>query len=294
MESDQPSQATNQPVLYTLGFQPTDIISTRYKLVDIVTKATNEPDIVELKKTVLKLLVSLQLGKEDYLLVNTVHCRDLLSFCYHRNTLLFDPGYVPQKQEVRGLFNGLAARLSDSQGNTLWNYQGALNAMRSTLMLRKDSISGAAYFNAVALLADLNSSDPKPLENYILIQPEDKKQYQSYGIFVGDVIDPEFFTGLEKQGIKISSFLPYDYFLLPVNDPVEYYTNCPHYQMPLATLVEIKRLIRSQPTPTHVFLNPQGIYLDDYTAKYYAHNLAGIGVKVYILPKQYKGVQVSA
>lgn len=286
-----------QPKLYTIGIQPLDIVSKRYEVTDLLNKVTSTPNLSQLRPALLKTLSELKMNKEDYLLVNSRYGRGILPYCHYPHTFIFDPSYSPQKREVTNLFNALGQYISE--GNLLMNYQTSLNSARATLNLHMNNslLSSAGLFNAMSLLSDLNGGNFGQFEKFIQNIPSDRQTYSKFAIFLGDPVDPEFFTYLESVGIKTIAFLPYSYFSQPVTDLAEFYSSSPLFQSPLATLIEIRRIITMYAQDqgnihginvSHLIMNPRGIYLTQDEAEYYSTNM--LDLEQYILPDQFTNV----
>lgn len=286
-----------QPILYTVGIQPLDIVSKRYTVVDILNTVTSTPNLFQLRPALLKAVSELKLGKDDYLLVNSRYGRGLLPYCHYAHTFIFDPSYSPQKKEVSNLFTALGHYISEE--NPLSNYQTSLNSARATLNLRmsNSTLLSAGLFNAMSLLTDLNGCNFGQFEKYIQNIPADSKSYSKFAIFLGDPVDLSFFTYLESVGIKPIAFLPYAYFTQPVTDLTDFYFTSPLFQPPLATLIELRRLVSLYSmdqgtvkgvTISHLIMNPRGLYLTQDEAAYYSANMPEL--EQYILPDQFSNL----
>lgn len=263
--------------LFTVGFQPLEIVPKDYKIVDLMNLVTDEgvksnnlrAEVIEKMKT---WLPAEMVAGQDFLLLNTVRNRDIIPYSVGV-TLLYDPPYVSSASEIKKLLGNIAAMLGDEKART-FNHIDTINSVRATLALMKDNIPQSDYFNFLTLLTDINSSDPEALVNQILTyrtpydMPAKKK-----AIFLGDPVHPDYFRALNAQNIFVVSFMPYDFFTLTCDKLDDYYFENPLFQSHLYLLVELRRIIQQYQVDV-IILNPGGIYLTDAEADFYAYSLA--------------------
>ena len=283
--------------VYVIGYQPIDLVSKKYKLVDLINKITEEGVVSNsIYYDLISLLRKFSANDDDFLLVNSFATRSLIPYCKFKNTLVYDPPYVANQGDIFRLLRQLASIVGDA--NTANIYMHSLNSLRSLLTNYKENIPQSLYYNMTCLLTDANKSDTISFESRILqFANKRNSQFDKYAVFVGDVIDPLFFDYLNSKGIYVLKFLPNDFFSLPATTVDEYYFSNTFFQSPLNMLIELKRILFGDEFeldgkiihPSILILNPGGIYLTKSEAEYYYLEL-GQHVTTYILPGVYKGV----
>ena len=284
--------------VYTVGYQPVDLINRSYKLVDIMNQVVEQGiPSNNLTEEIVKYLKTFAAGKEDFLLVNSTATRGVIPYCKFQNTLVYDPPYVANPTEITRLLKQLSSIIGDP--NTANIYLHSLNSLRALIQNYKDAIPQSFYYNALTLLTDANKSDTVSLEQHVINVAENgrRSKFDKYAIFLGDRVDPSFFDYLNSQGVYVLQFMPYDYFGIPVDTVDAFYHANPFFQSPLTTLTELKQcifgsryVIRNQEVhPSILLLNPGGIHLNQAEAEFYRSELAA-SITTYVLPGLYKGV----
>ena len=276
--------------VYTIGYQPVEIVNRAFKLVDLQNQIIDRGvPSGNLKKEIVEYLKTFTLPDEDYLFVNTVRNRDIIPYCHFANTLVYDPPYVASDREIFKILQALHAVVGGK--DTISIYANALNSVRMILTPLKESMPQRDYYNALTLLSDLNHSDIGAFEQYFsqfttLQNPTIRKKV----IFYGDPINPNYFAQLNAAGIYVSAFVPYEFFTMPCDKLDTYYFENPLFQTHLYMLVELRRLISTY-SPDAVILNPGGIYLNESEADFYVYKLSQ-DLPVYKLPGTFNGVPI--
>jgi hypothetical protein len=292
-------QANNPPTIYTIGYQPIEIIGRDYRLVDLVNLITDKWDVTgNVYDAVIEYVKKFQLRPEDKYFLNTKKNSQVIPYIWEnlnrfdslKQLLIYDPSYVASDAEIYKILKDLKLVIGPKQGYR--SYIDAANAVKETVVRVKDNMSQKDYFNALMLLSDLNKSSVDALIQYLLsfTQPYQMNMTKKV-IFFGDPVTPRYFEYLNSQGIFVVSFLPYEFFLTPCMTPEQYYFENPMYQSHLFTLIELRRLITIY-MPDALILNPGGLYLTPGDAKFFAYELQN-DVKIKILSGNYPGEQIS-
>lgn len=279
--------------VYLLGYQPIDIISKDYKLIDLVNYTVSDEKIISnyntLTDALLNSLKTLNLDKDDKILANSYRCRELLPFCSAQHTLIYDPPYLSSPAATASCFRELSSIIGSPMVSNC--YLSTANSLRS-MLAASHSLTPSVYYNALTLLTDLNHSDVAAIENYILKSP--KSPYTSLthrAIFFGDPIDPSFFDNIAAKGVEVVSYMPYEAFIQPVGDVVKYYAENLLYEPIMSLVIELKRQIREKQV-TMLILNPGVLYLTSFETKYLVEQLSSI-LPIYVLPGVYRGADIS-
>ncbi len=279
--------------IYLLGYQPIDIISKDYRLVDLVNYTVSEDGIIgkhsTLTDALLDSLKTLNLDKDDKILTNSYRCRELLPFCPIQHTVLYDPPYLSSTRVTAECFREIASTVGSPKVSNC--YLATANSLRS-MISGAHGLTPSVYYNALTLLTDLNHSDAAAVEKYLLDAP--KSPYATFNhraIFFGDPIDPAFFDTITAKGVEVISYLPYEAFIQPVKDVVKYYSENPLYEPIMSLAIDLKRQIRVKQA-TMLILNPGALYLTPFETKYLVEQLSPV-IPIYVLPGVYKGADIS-
>lgn len=279
--------------VYLLGYQPIDIISKEYRLIDLVNHVVSDEAIIgkhlSLPEALLDTLKTLPLDKDDKVLTNSYRCRDLLPFCPIQHTVLYDPPYLSSAGETSKCFREISGAVGSVMPSNC--YLSTANSLRS-MIAGAHGLPPSVYFNALTLLSDLNHSDAASIEKYLLDAPKSPfAESKHRAIFFGDPIDPAFFDTIAAKGVEMISYLPYETFIQPVKDVVKYYSTNMLYDPIMSIAIELKRIIREKHA-TMLILNPGILYLTSYETKYLLEQLSPV-LPIYVLPGNYKGVDIS-
>lgn len=279
--------------VYLLGYQPIDIVSKEYKLIDLVNYVVSDETIIgrhlSLTESLLDTLKTLPLNDDDKVLTNSYRCRELLPFCSVQHTVLYDPPYLSSLTETAKCFREIARII----GSTVFSncYFNTANSLRS-MIAAAHGLLPSVYFNALTLLTDLNRSDIASMEKYLLDAPKSPFTKATHrAIFFGDPIDPAFFDTIAGKGVEVVSYLPYETFIQPVRDVVKYYSTNMLYEPIMSIAIDLKRIIREK-SVTMLILNPGVLYLTSYETRYLLEQFSSI-LPIYVLPGNYKGVDIS-
>lgn len=285
-------------MIYTVGYQPIEIIGRKQAITDIMT-LVQQPGMMtgnNLKTAVIDFLKKQQLQPGDKYLFNTMRNKDIIPYVWENlnskdalsNLFIYDPPYAASDVEIYKLLRELNHHLGDGANARTWS--DATNAAREMITNVKDNLSQSEYFNAAGLISDVNNGNPEKLIAHLgkFTQPKEMEVKQK-AIFIGDPVDPRFIDYLNAKGTYIVSFLPYDLFLMPCAQVEQYYFTNALFQSPLYMLIELKQLL-SQPgrCPDIIYLNPGGIYLTKEEAEFFAYKLSQ-DIKCEILVGNYSG-----
>ena len=276
--------------VYVLGYQPIDIISKDYKLVDIINRIVSDPatrdNYAMLSDAIINTLHTMTFENEDKLLINSYRGRDFIPFCPTQNTILYDPPFLSSASETQKLFRDISSIIGAKTASGCYNHSA--NIMRTAIATH--SVTPSKYYNALTLLTDLNHSDPTAINAYLNGEVPAAYEVKNKAIFYGDPIDPTFFDTLASKGVEVVSYLPYETFLRPVNDSVKYYSTSLLFEPIMSITIELKRLIRTKQA-TMLILNPGKMYLTNMETKYLVEQLGQV-LPVYVLPGTYKGADI--
>jgi len=288
----------NRPKIYTVGYQPIEIVSRTFKLLDIVNILVDKEDLQgNVFDNVIEYVKRFKLNPEDKYFLNTKKNYNIIPYIWEQlnnenslnQIIIFDPSYVASDSEIYKILKDISNIIGPKQGYR--SHIDAANAVREALTRVKDNMTQKDYFNALMLLSDLNGSSPDSFIQYLL---SFKQTYQmnvsKKVIFYGDPVTPRYFEYLNSQGIFVVSFLPYEFFILPCTNPERYYFENPMYQSHLFTLVELRRLVTIY-NPDAIIFNPGGLYLTLNDAKFYANGLKN-DTKIIVLSGNYSGEQI--
>jgi len=279
--------------VYVVGYQPIETVTRKLKIVDVlnlvISKGLISNNILTDVANHLSTIVA-SMDDSDYILLNSAHNMNLLYGLSSPSVFVYDPSISATERELTSIVRNLLIGLGSN--NTARLYRDSLNNIRSGITELKDQIPADTYFNLLTLLTDLNKSDVESLNKYILsLTKEAKKPFTKRAIYVGDVIDPEFFKNLEDSGVHVVKYYPYENFLLPVDSMVKSYFNNSYYnRILLHTKTELRTALLEY-APQMLIINPGGIYLTEMEADHLVETFKN-DVTVYKLPGIYKGVSL--
>lgn len=279
--------------VYLIGYQPIDIISKEYKLIDLVNYIISNAEIIDkypsLSEALLDTLKTFPFEKDDKLFINSYRCRDLIPFCSIEHTILYDPPYLSSATETNKCFREISKVIGSP---ILMNcYINTANSFRS-VVAGAHGLTPSVYFNALTLLTDLNHSDVASAEQYLLQAPKSSfNTFKHKAIFLGDPIDPLFFDNIASKGVQVVSYLPYEFFIQPIKDVVKYYSTNMCYDPIMSLALELKRIIREKGA-TMLILNPGILYLTSFEVRYLLEQFSSM-LLVYVLPGVYKGADIA-
>lgn len=287
------------PTIYTIGYQPIEVISRQYAITDIINLVmTKGVQTGNLKQDVIQFLKSFRLEKGDKFLLNTVKNKDLIPYVWEelnskdnlQNLLVYDPPYVSSDTEIFRTLKNLFIQLGGKPGVRTWI--DSANSVRDILTRNKDNMPQKDYYNAMLLLSDINKTSADTLIQHIMKfdTPWDMRM-EKKAIFFGDPVDPRYIEYLNSIGIFVVAFVPYESFTVPCQTVEQYYFDNPLYQSHLFMLIELRRLI-SFYFPDMIIMNPGGIYLTKDDANFFSYKLAQ-DVKIKMLPGTYAGEQIT-
>jgi len=276
---------TQKGTIYLVGYQPLEIVDRRYLIVDLLHTVMEKNPPGKVKDAIIDLAKNFVVTPGDFLLLNTVRNKDLIPYFQAQNPLLYDPPYVASERDIYKILQGLMSIVGTPEHVGL--YVDLLNSMRTTILLGKGNMSQAEYYNCLLLLSDLNQSNTEAVDNFIASKrtPFEIPNVRKKVIFVGDPVQPEYFNQLNKQGIAVMDFVPYEFFMNPCDRIDTYYFDNPLFQQSLYMLVELRRLV-SQHQPDAIIFNPGGLYLTNEEADYFIYALQK-DLPVYKLPGTY-------
>lgn len=270
--------------LYVVGYQPLEIVHRNFKVVDLLHTILEKNPSGMLKSNVIEYAKTFVPTAGDTILLNTVRNKDLIPYFQAHSPLLYDPPYVASEKDIYKILQELNSIIGSKDNVSL--YVNPLNALRAALNLGKENLTQAEYYNCLMLLSDVNQSRGDLAEQFILSKKGPyEMQVRKKVLFVGDPVQPEYFTQLNANGIYVVGFIPYEFFSLPCDRIDTYYFENPMFQPALYMLIELRRLI-SQHAPDAVILNPGGLYLTREEADYFTYTLQQ-DLPVYQLPGTY-------
>ena len=281
-----------KPMIYTIGYQPIELIDVDFTIVDIINLITSDKkaEDVNLRVDIIKFLEdNRKLFNDNYLLVNSKLNRTFLPYCVFRKSIVFDQPYVPHRYETEYLLNKIQSIIGVTETinkekllTTTGAYHNSLNTLRSQIFNNSENLSPGDYFNALMLLSDMNRCDKSGLTGYINKNAKfafNRSKEYKYVMYFGDPVNPEFFNKLLEKNYIVVNYLPYDQYLTPCDDIGEYYASNFLFQTPFFNVITLRNLINNFQTEhggelNCVLINPGSVFLNREEAAYYMGALA--------------------
>jgi hypothetical protein len=279
------------PTIYTIGYQPIDLIDVRFRVVDIINMITSAKPAadVNLRIDIINFIEENKiLFNDDYLFINSKTNRTFLPYSASRRTIVYDPPYVAQQQDAAYLLGliqriiGVKEKMNKEVVTTLaGSYNNSLNGMRNLIFQSMGMLDPANTFNAMMLLSDMNSCKKVDLQKYIeknaTFKPNPEIEYK-YIMYMGDPVNPSFFNDLLNEGYYVVKYYPYETYLLPCDDLGTYYSSNFMFQTPLFNCVSIRSFIHEliaeqNKSIEFCIINPGSVYLTREEAECYMRKL---------------------
>lgn len=269
--------------VYVVGYQPLEIVNRNYQLVDLLHIAI-EKNPENVKTALIEYAKTFTLLPGDFLMLNTARNKDLIPYFQAQSPLIYDPPYVASERDIYKVLQNLNGIVGSKDNGSL--YASTLNSVRATINLTKENLTQEEYYNSLLLLSDVNLSNSHTVEQFLLSKKTPyEMNVRKKIIFVGDPVNPQYFSQLNAQGIYVVAFAPYEFFTLPCDKIDTYYFDNPMFQPSLYMLVELRRLIKQHNADAIVF-NPGGLYLTQEEADYFVYSLQQ-DLPAYKLPGTY-------
>lgn len=287
-----------EKTVYVVGYQPIHIVSKTFQVVDLLSKHLDAGTHTRtLLHQVADDINNLKLGSEQYILLNTAHNMELIQRCMRTNVLVYDPSLFPAEKEINYIFKALSSRFGSNQ--TTKCYLADIPKYQQLTTLAKGKVPADIYFNALTTLSDINMNDYESFSSHLNSSAAAYKQPDEVpakrAVFVGDPVHPDFFKQLEQDGVYVSAYFPYEFFITPIDHAVSECMNNPYYDRTLTFLYSaIMQEITGKESfgATMVIFNPGGLYLTKAEAVVLAEKVYGT-TSVYMLNGDYNATKIN-